>query len=132
MSQSTESFTRRRKLLSEVERLAEVAVFGTLSETYRTCGRPGCHCQRGGPKHGGSHWWRAGKLPIVLSPLIEQPEEFFTQSRNGCQTFLAASVPSPTEHIWISSMRRGPNSRSRFDKGLGPAPTGSPQTCHKV
>jgi len=52
MSQSTESFTRRRKLLSEVERLAEVAVFGTLSETYRTCGRPGCHCQRGGPKHG--------------------------------------------------------------------------------
>jgi hypothetical protein len=52
MSKSTESFTRRRKLLSEVERLAEVTVFGTLSETYRTCGRPGCHCQRGGPKHG--------------------------------------------------------------------------------
>jgi Family of unknown function (DUF6788) len=52
MSKSTESFTRRRKLLSEVARLAEVAVFGTLSETYRTCGRPGCHCQRGGPKHG--------------------------------------------------------------------------------
>jgi hypothetical protein len=37
-SRSTESFTRRRKLLSEVERLAEVAVFRTLSETYRTCG----------------------------------------------------------------------------------------------
>ncbi len=55
MSKSTESSARRRKLLSEVERLAEVAVFGTLSETYRTCGRPGCpgcHCQRGGPKHG--------------------------------------------------------------------------------
>jgi uncharacterized protein DUF6788 len=52
MSKSTESFTRRRQLLSEVERLAEVAVFGTLSETYRTCGRPGCHCQRGGLKHG--------------------------------------------------------------------------------
>jgi hypothetical protein len=43
---------QRRKLLSEIERLAEVAVFGTLSETYRTCGRRGCHCQRGGPKHG--------------------------------------------------------------------------------
>ena len=52
MSKSTESSARRRKLLSEVERLAKVAVFGTLSETYRTCGRPGCHCQRGGPKHG--------------------------------------------------------------------------------
>jgi hypothetical protein len=27
-------------------------VFGTLSETYRTCGRAGCHSQQGGPKHG--------------------------------------------------------------------------------
>ena len=25
---------------------------GTLSETYRTCGREGCHCQGDGPKHG--------------------------------------------------------------------------------
>jgi len=29
-----------------------VAIFGTLSETYRTCGTPGCHCHKGGPKHG--------------------------------------------------------------------------------
>ena len=43
---------RRRKLLSEIERLARVAVFGALSETYRTCGQPGCHCHQGGPKHG--------------------------------------------------------------------------------
>jgi hypothetical protein len=50
MSSVAES--RRRKLLNEIERLADVAVFGTLSETYRTCGRPGCHCQKGGPTHG--------------------------------------------------------------------------------
>jgi len=43
---------RRRKLLREIQRLAEVAIFGTLSETYRTCGHPGCHCQGPGPKHG--------------------------------------------------------------------------------
>src|ERR1700674_1875812 len=44
---------QRRTLLREIARCAEVAVFGTLSETYRTCGRPGCHCQqRGGAKHG--------------------------------------------------------------------------------
>jgi len=43
---------RRRKLLLEIQRLAEVAVFGTLSTTYRTCGHPGCHCQGSGPKHG--------------------------------------------------------------------------------
>ena len=44
---------QRRTRLREIARLAEVAVFGTVSETYRTCGRPSCHCQRrGGPKHG--------------------------------------------------------------------------------
>jgi hypothetical protein len=44
---------QRRTLLREIAQLAEVAVFGTVSETYRTCGRAGCHCQRpGGPKHG--------------------------------------------------------------------------------
>jgi hypothetical protein len=32
--------------------LAEEAIFGTLSETYRTCGRKGCHCRQGGAKHG--------------------------------------------------------------------------------
>jgi hypothetical protein len=46
------SWSQRRKLVSEMKCLAEVAIFGTLSETYRTCGRAGCHCQRGGPKHG--------------------------------------------------------------------------------
>jgi len=43
---------RRQKLLSEIQRLAEVAIFGSLSTTYRTCGQPGCHCQGSGPKHG--------------------------------------------------------------------------------
>lgn len=43
---------RRRKLVSEIERLADVAVFGTLSGSYRTCGRTGCHCLSEGPKHG--------------------------------------------------------------------------------
>ncbi|MBI2861861.1 MAG: hypothetical protein HYX89_03475 [Chloroflexi bacterium] len=43
---------RRRKLLREITRFADVAIFGTLSESYRTCGHPGCHCQGEGPKHG--------------------------------------------------------------------------------
>jgi hypothetical protein len=49
MPRAVESATPRRKLLQEVARLAEVAVFGTLSETYRTCGNTGCHCRSGGP-----------------------------------------------------------------------------------
>ena len=49
MTKSVESTAQRRKLLGEIERLAEIAVFGTLSETYRTCGRAGCHCQSDNP-----------------------------------------------------------------------------------
>lgn len=43
---------RRAQLIDEIEQLAEVAIFGTLSESYRTCGSPGCHCRGDGPKHG--------------------------------------------------------------------------------
>lgn len=42
----------RRRLLREIAELADVAVFGTLSETYRTCGRTSCRCHGPGPKHG--------------------------------------------------------------------------------
>ena len=52
MARSSEATAQRRKLLGEIERLAEMAVLGTLSETYRTCGRAGSHCQGDGPKHG--------------------------------------------------------------------------------
>ena len=52
MSKARETSAQRRKLLGEIRSLADIAVFGTLSETYRTCGRTGCHCQQGGPKHG--------------------------------------------------------------------------------
>jgi len=33
-------------------RLSRVAIFGTLSETFRVCGSPGCRCHGPGPKHG--------------------------------------------------------------------------------
>jgi len=43
---------RRNKLVGEIARLAEVAIFGSVSETYRTCGNAGCRCHGEGPKHG--------------------------------------------------------------------------------
>jgi hypothetical protein len=49
---STELTQQRRALLREIERLAKRAIFGTPSETYRTCGRPKCRCHGPGPKHG--------------------------------------------------------------------------------
>ena len=49
---SVKTTAHRRKLLREIHRLAGIAIFGTLSESYRTCGHSGCHCQGAGPKHG--------------------------------------------------------------------------------
>jgi hypothetical protein len=43
---------RRTALVRELEQLARRMLFGTLSETYRTCGQPSCRCHAGGPKHG--------------------------------------------------------------------------------
>ena len=42
----------RVALLDKLADLAEVAVMGSLSETYRTCGKPACRCHGPGPKHG--------------------------------------------------------------------------------
>jgi hypothetical protein len=52
MIKQVDAAAQRRKLLDEIARLAEIAIFGTLSETYRTCGQAGCHCQGDGPRHG--------------------------------------------------------------------------------
>jgi hypothetical protein len=48
-----------KKLISDrdrkLERLRELApslLFGSASETYRTCGNPNCRCHGDGPKHG--------------------------------------------------------------------------------
>jgi hypothetical protein len=41
----------REALLRRLSRLARRSLFGTLSETYRPCGRPGCRCHQG-HKHG--------------------------------------------------------------------------------
>src|SRR3989442_1313144 len=43
---------QREQLLREIEQLARRALFGSISETYRTCGTRGCGCHRDGPKHG--------------------------------------------------------------------------------
>ncbi len=42
----------RKEILSEIERLSEIAIFGTPSETYRKCGNKSCRCHGSGPKHG--------------------------------------------------------------------------------
>ena len=51
MSSSKHTY-RRTALLREIETLGRRMIFGTLSETVRRCGQPGCRCHHGGPKHG--------------------------------------------------------------------------------
>ena len=43
--------SERQRLLRKVSGLARRALFGTLAESYRTCGQPGCRCHQG-KKHG--------------------------------------------------------------------------------
>jgi hypothetical protein len=52
MPKNNQRRDRREQLVDEIARLADRAVFGTISETFRTCGTPGCHCHGEGPKHG--------------------------------------------------------------------------------
>lgn len=42
----------RLQLLKQIRKLAQTAIYGSLSETYRRCGNPDCRCHHGGPKHG--------------------------------------------------------------------------------
>jgi len=67
---------RRATILKDIERLAELAIFGTLSETYRTCGTPGCRCHGDGPKHGPhlyiSYRGAAGKTTGYYVPAAAQ------------------------------------------------------------
>jgi Family of unknown function (DUF6788) len=78
MTSVTQRRGRRETLLRRLLPLARRAIFGTLSETYRTCGRAGCHCQTG-PKHGphlyvsfrGSAGTTAGYyVPQALGPRV--------------------------------------------------------------
>jgi hypothetical protein len=112
MPKSKESSGRRRKLLNEIQRLAEVAVFGTLSETYRTCGRAGCYCHRGGSKHGPhlnvSYRGEKGKTTGYYVP---QAAEAATREGVAAWEFSSCRMLPVDGTTWIPS-RAGPQRSS--------------------
>lgn len=69
---------RRAELRAEIARLTGIAVFGTISATYRTCGTPGCRCHGPGPKHGPhlyvSYRGAADKTTGYYVPQAAQPQ----------------------------------------------------------
>lgn len=76
----------RQQLLRQIEQLARRAIFGTASETYRTCGNPGCCCHGRGPKHGPhlyiSYRGSAGKTTGYYVPKTVQE-----QARQGIEAW---------------------------------------------
>lgn len=68
----------RSRLVPEITRLARKAIYGTLSETFRTCGNQGCRCHHGGPKHGPhlyiSYRGPKGKTTGYYVPKAAEPE----------------------------------------------------------
>jgi hypothetical protein len=52
MAEKSAQRDQRRVLQKRLLDLSKVAIFGTLSENFRECGKPGCRCHAEGPKHG--------------------------------------------------------------------------------
>jgi hypothetical protein len=88
----------RVRLLRQIRQLAQGAIYGSLSETYRRCGNPDCRCHRGGPKHGPhlyiSYRGTTGKttgyyVPKALEAQIRQGVDAWSQLQD-CLRELAA------------------------------------------
>ena len=67
--------------LRKLEALAERALFGTLSESYRTCGQPRCHCHQG-QKHG-PHLYVSFRGPEGKTTGYYVPQELAGAVREG-------------------------------------------------
>src|ERR1700737_5368307 len=88
----------RLRLLGQIRQLAQGAIYGSLSETYRRCGNPDCRCHHGGPKHGPhlyiSYRGTTGKttgyyVPQALEAQIRQGVDAWSQLQD-CLRELAA------------------------------------------
>jgi hypothetical protein len=83
---SKEALSPRQRLLEKIGELARRAIYGTLSESYRTCGNPRCRCHHQGPKHGPhlyiSYRGESGKTTGYYVPKAAE-----TQVRRGVEAW---------------------------------------------
>lgn len=75
----------RDALLRRLQQLAPHILFGTLSETYRTCGRPGCHCHQG-QKHG-PHLYVSFRGPEARTQGYYVPQALGAAMRAGVEAW---------------------------------------------
>jgi hypothetical protein len=105
-----QALSARLRLLSQIKQLAQGAIYGSLSETYRRCGNPNCRCHHGGPKHGPhlyiSYRGKTGKttgyyVPHQVEAQIRQRVDAWSQLQDRLRELAALNkdrlIPAKTE-----------------------------------
>src|SRR5712691_1768519 len=117
MASVTRSRRSRPALLRRLQTLAPHLLFGTLSETYRTCGRPGCHCQQG-RKHG-PHLYVSFRGPDGRTAGYYVPQALAAAVRTGvaawqeAHTVLRTLAEMYRAELWTTHPSRTPQSERR-------------------
>src|SRR5712692_2899478 len=110
----------QQRLLRQLTGLAERAIFGSLSETYRTCGQPECRCKQG-EKHGPhlyiSFRGQEGKttgyyVPQALSAAVRDGVEAWKRF----QALARELAELNRERLWVSQASPAPASPMRRRK----------------
>src|SRR2546425_8663716 len=117
MASVTRSRRSRSALLRRLQTLAPRLLFGTLSETYRTCGRPGCHCQQG-RKHW-PHLYVSFRGPDGRTAGYYVPQALAAAVRAGVgawqemQALLRALAERNRQELWTTDPSRPQQSERR-------------------
>jgi len=101
----------RVALLRRLSRLARRSLFGTLSETYRTCGRPGCRCHQG-HKHG-PHLYVSFRGPngttgYYVPQALAEPMRAGVAAWQELQEGLRELAELNRQRLWARQAARGP------------------------
>jgi hypothetical protein len=113
--------SERDRLLRRVRSLARQAVFGSLAESYRTCGQPSCRCHQG-QKHG-PHLYVSFRGEEGKTTGYYVPKELAEQMRAGVAAWqelmsvLRELAECNRKLLWASrgSDRARPRARRRGD-----------------
>lgn len=118
----TKAQRTREAFLRHISRLVRRALFGSLSETYRTCGRPGCRCHQG-HKHG-PHLYVSFRGPDGTTTGYYVPQGLAEPMRQGVaawqelQEVLRQLAELNRQRLWARKAARGP----RRSRGSSSAP----------
>ena len=97
--------------LRQLARSARRALFGSLSQTYRTCGRPGCRCHQG-HKHG-PHLYVSYRGPDGTTTGYYVPQHLAKAMREGVaawgelQQALRQLAELNRQRLWARQAARG-------------------------